>query len=135
MSDKFYKIMFLVAAWHNFIGGALFALLGDWIYRYEGLSPPRPGIHYKTWIGLIFVFGVMYYMVYVDIYSSKSLVVIGILGKFVSSVPMLYGLIFIPERVPGLFVVPVATDMTFGFLFLAFYIHANKSKRWGHANW
>ncbi|MEF8796311.1 MAG: hypothetical protein V5A22_04625 [Salinivenus sp.] len=133
MSDRAYKIMFLVAAWHNFIGGTFFALFGNWVYRYGGINPPSPGIHYKTWVGLIFVFGVMYYMIYEDMYANKNLVIVGIVGKFVSSLPMVYGLLFYPESTPGLFIVPIFTDMSFGVLFFLFYAHARRSKGWKRA--
>ena len=126
--------MFLVAAWHNFIGGALFTFLGNWVYSREGLFPPDPGIHYKTWIGLIFLFGVMYYMIYDDMFANRNLVIVGILGKFVSVMPMAYALVFAPNATPVLFVVPIITDVSFGVLFLLFYLQAQGSKRWKHAS-
>jgi len=122
--------MFFVAAWHNFIGGALFVWLYEWIYAVDGLVPPTPGVHYQTWIGLVFIFGAMYYMIYRDMYGSRRLILLGILGKVMSASPMLYGLLSTHVDVPNLFVVPVVTDFLFGALFLAFYLHADVARWW-----
>ena len=129
LGDRFYKGMFFVAAMHNFIGGALFLLFGDRIYTSSDLAPPEPGVHYQTWIGLIFVFGIMYFMIFMDMFASKNLIILGVLGKFFSATPMLWGIIT-TDKVPKLFIVPVTTDLIFIVLFSMFFVFATRSNRW-----
>ena len=45
-SIRFWKIYWLVAVWHNVIGGVGLLFLGDWLYLREGLTPPAPGVNY-----------------------------------------------------------------------------------------
>ena len=130
LGDRFYRAMFFVAAVHNLIGGFLFLVFGDKIYTVADLAPPEPGIHYQTWVGLVFVFGAMYYMIFRDMFASRNLVILGILGKIVSATPMLVGIITITDRVPKLFIVPVVTDFTFIVLFLMFFVFATRNNRW-----
>ena len=130
MADKLFKVLWFVAAWHNFIGGALFLIFSNQVYTRSDLNPPEPGIHYQTWIGLIFVFGLTYYMVYRDMYANRNLVFISILGKFVSAFPMLGSMILISDQIPKLFIIPIVTDFVFGLLFIAFFLFAMRNQKW-----
>ena len=94
------------------------------------MSPPEPGIHYQTWIALIFVFGLAYYMIFRDMYASRNLVVIAIGGKLVSATPMLVGLMVMPDKIPQVFIVPIITDLAFGVLFLTFFVSATRQRKW-----
>jgi len=127
---NYHKLMFLIAAIHNYVGSLLFIFLYSKVYTIFGNKPPVPGIHYQTWIGLIFVFGVMYHMISKDRFGSKNLVILGILGKAVSASPMLFALITKNPNVPIGFVVPIITDFIFLILFFEFFITTTKKKLW-----
>ena len=122
--------MFLLAALHNLIGGFIFIFGYSWIYGTVDALPPQPGVHYQTWIGLIFIFGLIYYMIYQDMYAGRKLVIIGILGKLNSAAPMFYGIVTGNPLVPWLFVIPVITDISFTVYFIAFFVHARRNQLW-----
>jgi hypothetical protein len=118
-SERFWKIMWAVAVWHNIIAGVGLIFFGDFVYIREGIQPPVPGVNYVRWWYLILVFGLIYYMVYRDLYHSRNLVIAGICGKVASATPDLYYLIW-KTGVPKLFWVSVFTDYTFAILFAIF---------------
>jgi hypothetical protein len=118
-SERFWKWMWLVAVWHNIIGGVGLIFLGDWVYAREGIAPPVPPVNYVRWWFLILVFAYVYYMVYQDLYSGRKLVIAGILGKIASATPDLYYLAF-GRGVPKIFWTTVFTDYAFAILFVFF---------------
>ena len=122
MSETFWKRMWLVAAWHNFIGVAALVIGRNWIYTSAGEPSPAPilSLHYDTWIGLVLVFGIAYYMVYRNLYGSRSLVIVGILGKITSATPQLIYWILYPDRYPPMLILPIFTDYAFAFLYWRF---------------
>lgn len=129
-TERFWRIHWLVAVWHNVIGGLGLVFVGDWLYRWEGLPPPQPGVHYVRWMLLIFVFGLIYYLVYRDLYNTEKLVIAGICGKIASATPDVYYLLF-KGGVPKIFWTSVFTDYLFAitfFLFLGF-VKAHKPAR------
>jgi hypothetical protein len=121
-NETFWRRMWWVAAWHNFIGFALLALLRNWIYTSAGEPAPSPilSLHFDEWIGLVLVFGVAYYFVYRNMYENRNLVIIGILGKLAAATPQLIYLILYPDRYPPFLIIPIVTDFTFVFLFWRF---------------
>jgi hypothetical protein len=118
-TERFWRIVWLAAVWHNVIGGLGLIFLGDWIYAREGLPFPVPGVNYVRWWFLILVFAVVYYMVYRDLYNSRALVIASILAKVSSATPDAYYLLF-REGVPRIFWVTVGTDYAFAVLFALF---------------
>jgi hypothetical protein len=121
-TERFWKIHWAVAVWHNIIGGVGLMFLGGWVYAREGLVPPAPGVNYVRWMLLILVFGYMYYMVYTDLYNTEKVVLAGILGKIASASPDLYYLVW-KSGVPKIFWITVCTDYAFAvtfFIFLGF---------------
>ena len=124
-SERFWKILWLVAVWHNLIGGVGMLFLGDWLYLTEGLHPPEPGVNYIRWMLLVLVFALVYYMVYRDLYHSRNLVVAGICGKLASASCDLYYLAF-KQGVPKIFWITVCTDYLFVIAFLLFLAYVKK---------
>jgi len=123
-TERFWKIHWAVAVWHNIAGGVGLLFLGDWVYQREGLPAPVPGVNYVRWMLLILVFAYMYFMVYRDLYTTDKLVIAGILGKLASASPDLYYLLF-QTGVPKIFWITVCTDYLFVITFLLFL-------RWVH---
>lgn len=118
-SERFWRWMWLIAVWHNIIGGMGVIVLGDWLYAREGLPTPVPGVYYFRWGYLILVFGLVYYLVYRNLYRSRDLVIVGIVGKTVSATADLYYLAA-EEGVARIFWIPVFTDYAFVVLFWLF---------------
>jgi hypothetical protein len=127
LTERFWKIHWQIAVWHNIIGGVGMMFLGDWVYQREGLQPPTPGVNYVRWMLLIMVFCYMYYTVYRDLYNSEKMVRAGILGKIASASPDLYYLLF-KTGVAKIFWITVCTDFTFALTFYLFLLWVRKQK-------
>ena len=121
-SDRFWKQMWLAAALHNFIGFATLVVGRNWIYTSAGEPAPAPilSLHYDTWIGLVLVFGIMYYFVYKNPYESRSMVIVAIIAKITSATPQLVYWRMFPDRYPLMLIFPIFTDYIFAFLFWRF---------------
>jgi len=130
-TERFWKVMWLVAVWHNVIGGVSLIFLGNWLYVREGLHPPVPGVNYVRWWFLILVFALIYYMVYRDMYHNNNLVIAGICGKVASATPDFVYLTF-KSGVPKIFWTTVCTDYTFAVLFFIFLGFVAKQRRLGN---
>ena len=126
-TERFWKIHWAVAVWHNVIGGVGLLFLGDWVYAREGLHPPVPGVNYVRWMLLILVFAYMYYMVYRDLYNTENVVRAGILGKIASASPDFYYLVF-KSGVAKIFWITVCTDYAFAVTFFIFLGFVSKQK-------
>jgi hypothetical protein len=118
-TERFWRIHWIIAVWHNIIGGVGLLFLGDWAYQREGLQPPVPGVNYVRWMWLILVFAYCYYSIYKDMYNSEKLVRVGIAGKIASATPDLYYLLF-KTGVAKIFWITVCTDYTFAVTFFIF---------------
>lgn len=121
-SERFWKQLWLVAAWHNFIGFATLVIGRNWIYTSAGEPSPAPilSLHYDTWIGLVLVFGIMYYFVYKNLYTSRNMVFIAIIAKITSATPQLIYWRMYPDRYPTMLIFPIFTDYIFAVFFLLF---------------
>src|SRR5262249_5530619 len=108
-TERFWRIHWIIAVWHNIIGGLGLVFLGHWLYEREGLHPPVPGVYYERWMLLILVFALIYFMVYRDLYNSDKLVIAGICGKIASASPDVYYFMF-RGGVPKIFWITVCTD-------------------------
>ena len=122
MSEKFWKRMWLAAVWHNVIGVVVLVFGRNWIYTSAGLPAPAPilSLHYGTWIGLVGVFGVAYYEVYRNMYKTRDLVVVGILGRITSATPQLVYFLLYRDQYPPMLIAPIFTDYIFAFLYWRF---------------
>jgi hypothetical protein len=117
--ERFWRIHWAIAVWHNIIGGVGLIFLGDWIYTREGLEPPVPGVNYVRWMLLILVFAYVYYMIRRDLYNTEKLVRASIFAKIASASPDLYYLLF-KSGVPRIFWTTVVTDYVFAVTFFLF---------------
>ena len=118
-TERFWKIHWIIAVWHNVIGGVGVLVLGDWLYQREGLEPPSPGVNYLRWALLILVFGYTYYLIYKDLYNTEKLVWIGVWGKMASASSDVYYLVF-KTGVAHIFWVTVCTDYICVITFVLF---------------
>jgi hypothetical protein len=126
-TERFWKVVWALAVWHNIIGGVGLIFFGNYLYIREGLEPPVPQVNYVRWWYLILVFALIYYMVYRDLYHSRELVIAGICGKIASATPDLYYLTW-GSGVPKILWTTVCTDYTFAILFAVFLGFQAKNK-------
>jgi hypothetical protein len=126
MDEGSYKKMFLVGAIWNVAGGAVIVWLTGWVFASAHLSPPEPWVYYYSWIALFVTFGIGYFLVYLDMYGNKNLIILGIIGKLGFSVIFLAGMVSEPGTIPLFFLIPVIGDLVFVGLFGRFLIFARK---------
>lgn len=96
----------------------------NWVYTSSGLNPPVPGVHYDTWIGLIFVMGVAYYYVSKDPYRNIDMAKVCFLAKITSATPQLVYWIFFNEQFARFLILPLLSDYIFAVLYWMFLRHA-----------
>ena len=126
MDEDFFKKMFLVGALWNVAGGVVIIWLTGWIFATAHLTPPEPWVYYYSWIALFMTFGIGYYLVYLDMYGNKNLVILGIIGKLGFAGVFLAGMMLGPGQVPLFFLIPVIGDLVFVWLFWRFLTFARQ---------
>jgi hypothetical protein len=121
--------MFLVGSLWNLAGGAFILSFSSWIFATADLIRPHPPLYFHAWIALFMVFGIGYYMVFLDMYANKNLVILGMIGKAAFSVIFIQNLIAYRSQVPVFFLIPVMGDVIFVFLFAWFLLYARRGDR------
>jgi hypothetical protein len=129
MGESFYKKVFLIGALWNIAGGVLIVLLTGWIFASVNLTPPQPSVYYYSWIALFVTFGIGYYMVYLDMYRNKNLVILGMIGKSSFAAIFLAGFAAMPGQIPGVFLIAVIGDLVFVGLYGMFLNFAKRTGR------
>jgi hypothetical protein len=119
--------MFLWAALWNVAGGLLMLAFTRWIFLLDNLVLPDPPVYYYTWIALILVFGIGYYMIHLDMFANRNIVRLGIIGKlaFAATFSLCYAAF--PGRIPRLFWIPLAGDLWFVYQFAMFLRFASRA--------
>ena len=122
MSDTRWRLLWLLAALHNFSGVLLFTVWHDRVYTSAGLAPPSPALHYDTWIAFVFVFGLAYFMVFRNLRgpATKGIVIVAILAKLASATPQLVYLLTQGDKVPAIFAFAALSDYGFVVFFVWF---------------
>jgi len=121
--------MFLAGTVWNLLGGTVVVVGTPWIFSYSNLTPPHPPAYYYSWIALFLTFGIGYYMVYLDPYANKNLVILGIIGKLGFAGVFLWNYLAFPGTVPVLFWIPLVGDLVFVGLYWMFLSFARKMGR------
>lgn len=126
VSDNFWRRVWEFGAGFNFVGVVVLVIGHDWVYTRDGLEPPVPGLHYDTWIGIVAVMGIAYFLVSRDLYGNLDLVRISIIAKLVSATPQLVYWLWWPESFATIFLVPMFADYAFAIVYWRFLQHAKR---------
>jgi len=100
----------------------------NWVFGRQNLTPPHPPLYYYAWIALFMTFGIGYYMVYLNMYANRNIVILGIIGKLAFAAVFLYNMWAFKGEVPTFFLIPVVGDLVFVVLYWMFLRFA-QSKR------
>jgi hypothetical protein len=118
----YYRWLFITAAIWNLLSAiAVLFLLTDPSFRREmGFPGAGDRISLQLLAACLFVFGLGYYWVSLDLSRNRDLVKLGVIGK-----PLVF-LVFagnaLAREIPVLLVAPSVVDLLFGALFLEFLL-------------
>ncbi|MFX1298933.1 MAG: hypothetical protein ACFFD2_29255, partial [Promethearchaeota archaeon] len=123
--EKYYKYLFIIGAiWNWMVAISLFLMS---IFMLEltasifGIVVPPSLVWFHIVVGLIFLFGIGYYIVGRDISKNRGIVIIGSIEKFLFFIILL--IYFFLGHLNIFAVLLVIVDFGFGCLFLEFLIN------------
>ncbi|MFX1299028.1 MAG: hypothetical protein ACFFD2_29740 [Promethearchaeota archaeon] len=127
--EKYYKYLFYIGAIWNWIVAIslLFAslLFLDLIANFFGILIPPSLIWFHIVVGIIFLFGIGYYIVAKDLTKNRGVVILGSIEKFLFfGVILLYYLL---GDVNIFAILLVAVDFIFGCLYFEFLVNKGQS--------
>ncbi len=117
--EKSYRYLFLIAALYDFILGSVFFIFTDFIFDHILKIPlPTYPAFYQASAAFVFVMGIGFYFVYLNIYRNIDIVKVGIAFKlFYTGLAFYY--VFI-ENMPWTFSIFGFLDLIFIVLFVFF---------------
>ena len=126
MTERTYRIIFLIGALWNLLGSGLFFLFWRQAFTLFQLAPPNYLAFFQSWLALAFVFGIGYYYVYRDLYGNLNIVKLGIYGKTLFAVIFMYHVIF--SGFHPVFLSGAIIDVMFVILYVRFLAYARTRK-------
>jgi len=90
---QFYKSGFALAAAWNWCVSILTLLFYQWFFNILGMSTPQPALWFYLFLGSVFIFGIGYFMVSLDLSQNHAVIILGILGKIGVFAAFLYSYI------------------------------------------
>ena len=124
---NYYKYLFLIGAIWNLVVGLVFIVLSplaDSLVPMFGMEVPPSLVFYHSFFGVVFVFGIGYYLVARNINKNHGIVVLGAITKFYAFILyLIYFILGYSNFLPILF---VTVDLIFACLFVEFLISFKK---------
>lgn len=120
MTKTHYRLVFLLGALWNILGGIYILAATGQIFGRAGIAPPSPSLYYHSWIALFMVYGVGYYLAFLDMERHRSVIWLGVIGKLSFVSLCFYHLTVEGEQIPRFFLIPAAGDLVFAGLFSLF---------------
>ncbi len=123
-NEKSYKTLFLIAALYDFILGLVFFIFLPFFFENIFKMPvPNYPAFYQAAAAFVFVMGVGFYYVYLNMYRNIDIVKLGIVFKLVYTVLAFY-YVFV-KNMPWIFSLFGVLDLIF-IVFFIFYLRAFK---------
>lgn len=119
-SEKFYRGLWVVAGIFNVIGGLAIFIFADTVFGTIGKSTPVPPLYYQAWIAMFATIGIGYWIVALDLYKNRGMVIIGIIGKLAFASLCFYNAIAYPGQIPPVLIGAAVADVTFVLFFWRF---------------
>lgn len=79
--ESTYQSMFRHAAFFNFAFAVIFGLFQETLLPWLGMEPLANEAFLHLFLGLVFIFGISYYWVSLDLSQNRAVVWLGFLGK------------------------------------------------------
>lgn len=119
MKRGYYRGLFLIAALYDFILGVAFLFFYKYIYNLLGMNLPENPAYLTFCALLIALFGVLLFMIYLDLNYARRMVIYSILIKFgyISTV-LYYYFVVGKDYVDMPFLLFAGFDLIFAVLFI-----------------
>ena len=117
---KYHRVMFTIAAFWNWIVAVTFIILPRIDISYFSIAgdvpPPNTLLWFDSFMGFIFVFGIGYYIISLNIEKNHGLIaMVSIEKAWVFVLAVLY---FVIGEASGIVVAIATVDIIFGILFI-----------------
>lgn len=117
--ERYYKSLYLIAALYDFILGAAFLFFYRSIFKLTGMNLPDNPAYLTFCAAMIALFGILLFMIYLNLEGSKRLIIYAILVKFAYVGTVLYYYILVgPNYVDFPFRLFAFFDIIFAVLFI-----------------
>ena len=116
--ETYYKKMFFIGALWNWSVSLSFALGYKILFPLFGMELPNYLVFFMMFLGLVFVYGIGYFWVSRDINKNHDIVRMGIIGKLIVFVALLWA--WVDGEVPVILVGAGIVDLIFTILFIKF---------------
>jgi len=126
--DKFFRVLFLIAAIYDFILGVVFFLFYEQIFSIFNITLPVYPMYLQMAAAFIIAMGVGYYFIFLNMYRNIDLVKLGVVYKLVYSGLTAY--FYFKNLANVIFFWFAMLDAIFLALFIWFLIYASKDKRY-----
>lgn len=117
-NEDSYKTMFFIGALWNWSVSLSFALGYKILFPLFGMVPPNYMVFFMMFLGLVFVYGIGYFWVSRDINKNHDIVRMGIIGKLIVFVAMLWA--WVDGELPVILMGAGIVDLIFTILFIKF---------------
>jgi len=119
MKTTYYRSLYLVSALYDFILGISFLFFYEPIFRILGMNLPENPAYLTFCAAMIALFGILLFMIYLNLTGSRRLVIYAVLVKFayVGTVFYYYALVG-SEYVDMPFILFAIFDFIFAILFI-----------------
>jgi hypothetical protein len=114
----YYRKMFFIGAVWNWVATITFIVGYKILFPWFDMELPNYPVFFLMFLGLCFVFGIGYYWVSRDIHKNQGIVMMGILGKLIVFVAMLWA--FLIGQIHFIFASAGSVDLIFAILYIEF---------------
>ncbi|MHA1688248.1 MAG: hypothetical protein ACTSUN_02755 [Promethearchaeota archaeon] len=125
--ERYYKYLFITGAFFNWINALTFTILSisfPQVFTLFGTSMPPTLFFLHSLLGLIFTYGIGYFIIGLDITKNRGVVWLGVISKlFFFTMCVLY---FVLGDIAGIMVILGSGDLIYACLFIEFLINFKK---------
>lgn len=117
-NENYYQKLFLIGAIWNWVASSTFIFGYKILFPLFGMSLPLYPVFFLMFLGICFVFGVGYFWVSKDLTKNHGIVKMGIIGKLIVFVGLLWA--GITGQVHFILICPGIIDLVFAILYIEF---------------
>jgi hypothetical protein len=125
--ERYNRNLFFIGALWNWGAALIIFFFYESVYSIFGMEPPLYPANLQLFLAVVFVFGIGYYWVSKDASKNHDIVKMGIAGKIMVFMLLLYHSVF--GNLSLFFTASGTVDLVFAVLFFEFLIHIQKVKR------